>query len=513
MSRVINVMLVVMVLGYPVVAQQKSEWKTDIPLPVFEQNKALVELYMKAWEIAHGRVMTQEGLPQSPYMDEACWDSHIWIWDTAFMAFFTKYSPQDFPGVESLKNFYGPMHDGSGELPLRIQHPDNPPLFAWCEYNNWKFNGTTSFGSDKEAVRKTIAYLIKHFEWFNQVEKGQTYGGAGTVLDQVKDGQGHIKGYLWNGVASGMDNTTRGQGIGLNNALWVDAIAQQGLSALYIARLADAVKDKKTAKEYYSKYDELKNTVNTLYWNDEDGVYYDIHKNSTVDNKQFDKVLTPASFWPMLAEMASPEQAKRMAELLKKENKLGGSVPVVTVSRDDPDFNGETGDYWRGGIWLPTTYMTVKALDLYGMRELAGDISRRTIEHMLATYHNPEAHEYFNGQPTIWECYNPGKPLPSTEHGRIARPEFCGWSALGPISMLIENILGFYDIDGSNKVVKWNLHNNGKHGIKQLRFGSVYCDIVYNDGVVTVDSNEPFTLYINGEKMKIKAGRNSKKLN
>ena len=495
------------------IAQKSCEWKAQIPKPVFEQNQALVDLYMKAWETAHARVMVQDGLPQSPYMDEACWDSHIWIWDTAFMAFFTKYSPKDFPGVESLKNFYVPMHDGKAELPLRIQHPDNPPIFAWCEYNNWKFNGTTSFGSDKEAVRKTIQYLIKHFEWFNQVEKGQTFGGAATVLGQVKDGQGDIKGYLWNGVASGMDNTTRGRGIGLENALWVDAIAQQGLSALYIARLADAVKDKKTAETYYRIYDKIKNTVNTLYWDDEDGVYYDIHKNSTVDNQQFDKVLTPASFWPLLAEMASPDKAKRMAELLIKEDKLGGAVPVVTVSRDDENFNGKTGDYWRGGIWLPTTYMTVKALEKYGMFQLANDISERTINHMLATYQNPEAHEYYDGKPTIWECYNPNKPLPSTEHGRIARPEFCGWSALGPISLFIENVLGFYEIDASKKIVKWNLRNEGKHGIKQLSFGSVCCDILHDNGVVTIDSNKPFTLYINNDRFKIKAGHNRIELN
>ncbi len=253
--------------------------------------------------------------------------------------------------------------------------------------------------------------------------------------------------------------------------------------------------------------------MNTLYWDDEDGVYYDIHKNSTVDNQQFDKVLTPASFWPLLAEMASPDKAKRMAELLIKEDKLGGAVPVVTVSRDDENFNGKTGDYWRGGIWLPTTYITVKALEKYGMFQLANDISERTINHMLATYQNPEAHEYYDGKPTIWECYNPNKPLPSTEHGRIARPEFCGWSALGPISLFIENVLGFYEIDASQKIVKWNLRNEGKHGIKQLSFGSVCCDILHDNGVVTIDSNKPFTLYINNDRFKIKAGHNRIELN
>lgn len=70
------------------------------------------------------------------------------------MAFFTKYSPKEFPGVESLLNFYGPMHDGSGKLPLRIQHPDNPPLFAWAEYENWKFNGPPLAVAGKQRLAK-----------------------------------------------------------------------------------------------------------------------------------------------------------------------------------------------------------------------------------------------------------------------------------------------------------------------------------------------------------------------
>lgn len=42
------------------------------------------------------------------------------------------YGFQDFPGIQSLDNFYGPLHEGRSSS-LVIQHPDNPPLFAWVE--------------------------------------------------------------------------------------------------------------------------------------------------------------------------------------------------------------------------------------------------------------------------------------------------------------------------------------------------------------------------------------------
>jgi len=297
-----------------------DRWRDFVPEPVFDKEPAYVDLYWAAWKIAASRVKYIKGLPQSPYMDEACWDTHIWIWDTAFMALFTKYSPQYFPGVESLKNFYLPMHDGRDKMPLAIQHPDNPPLFAWCEYKNWVFNKAMSFGNDNEALRTTINYLIKHYEWFDHVKRGTCYGGAKTVLQRICNEQGMTKGYLWNGVASGMDNTPRTRTFGIEDTLWVDAIAQQGLSALYIARLSKLLGESETADKYQKKYNCIKSAVNTLYWNEKEGAYYDIHRNSKPDAVRYSGVLTPASFWPLLAEMASPEQARSMLALLNYKN-------------------------------------------------------------------------------------------------------------------------------------------------------------------------------------------------
>jgi hypothetical protein len=86
------------------------------------------------------------------------------------------------------------------------------------------------------------------------------------------------------------------------------------------------------------------------------------------------------------------------------------------------------------------------------------------------------------------------------------RPDFCGWSALGPISLFIENVLGFYDVDAPNATVRWNLHQTCRHGIKDLSFGDIVTDIIYEDGIVTVNSNKPYTLYINGQSYSVRRG-------
>lgn len=145
--------------------------------------------------------------------------------------------------------------------------------------------------------------------------------------------------------------------------------------------------------------------------------------------------------------------------------------------------------------------MTVKALEEYGYHEEADMIAEKIIRQQLAAYHGIKPH-------TIWECYSPSANEPSTEHGRRARPEFCGWSALGPISLFIENVLGFHKVSALRNEIQWRLkREKGRHGLKNLHFGTTTTDIVF-DGKNTVDvtSNNPYSLVINGKKYAIKPG-------
>jgi hypothetical protein len=467
--------------------------REDLPEPVFT-DQGMVDLYWTAWEQAFSHVKSQPGLPQSPYMDEAFWDTHIWIWDTAFMTFFTKYAPDLYPGVQSLKNFYQPILDGVS-IPLAIQHPDNPPMFAWSEYANLKANGFISEGPISPAGLATaLDHMKRHYQWFHQAVPGQNLGGTSTVFSRVDEANGKVKGFHWNGVASGMDNTPRGRSAG-GSMLWVDAIAQQALSALYISRMAAASGDPEEAQLWAGRHAELKETVNRLYWSSSDGTYYDIHDTSNAH----DKVDTPAAYWPMLAELCDDEQALALAQHARDPGMFGGTLPWVTVSRNDPDFRRDNGNYWRGSIWLPTAYMAIKALETEGYRKLADETATSLVKHMLNTYQ-----QY--SPATIWECYNPRLAEPAQHESGIVRPDFCGWSALGPISLFIENILGFHTLDATTKTIEWRLHRSGPHGIRRLRCGTVLADILTDgNGAVTVDTNKAFTLVINGARHAVSA--------
>lgn len=462
----------------------------SLPEPVLDAKPEFIELYWKAWELAWKNVTPMPGLPQTPYMNEACMDDRIWIWDTCFMVHFCKYAPDIFPGIESFENFYQPMYDGVA-TPCKIHHPDNPPLFAWIEYEYYKFTG------DDTRINRVVnekKYLQRHYEFLEKLERKSTFPW-GIVPTSFKKMD---LGYMWSGTPNGMDNTPRGRDQ-YDSILWLDAIAQQALAAYYIAKLAKLTGNSADEALYTRRYEELKELVNTHYWSEDDQAYYDIN----ISNHSFSKVLTPASFWPLMAEIASDDKAEKMIKTALKPDKLGGNIPYPSVTFDDPDFD-PAGCYWRGGIWLPTAYMASKAMEKYGYFNTAAENAEKLIEHMVKTYHNYTPS-------TIWECYSPteAKPATNSKSNNIVRPDFCGWSALGPISMLIENVLGFYDVDAIAKKVKWHKHRTDRHGIKRLKFGDTVASIIAENNTVSVESNQSFILEINGKEFLCEAGKTS----
>lgn len=176
-------------------------------------------------------------------MDEGLWDNSIWIWDTEFMVMFCRYAPHVFPGIESLNNFYETILNKQ-PTSLRVWHPDNPPFYSWIEHEYYKVT------NDKEHLKNLMLnnkFPQRHYNWFEGLKRGtRLHFEHAEILLEKKD-----LGYLWGNVQSGMDNTPRGRDK-RDNLLWMNALAQQATSALYISRLAKEVGDKGLLKNIQS---------------------------------------------------------------------------------------------------------------------------------------------------------------------------------------------------------------------------------------------------------------------
>lgn len=498
-----------------------AEIKSSLPLPVFDEEPGWIDLYWKAWELAWDHVRHIPGMPQTPYMDEGFCDTDIWIWDTCFMTLFCKYAPQElFPGTASLKNFYHILHEKgelprirperipffSGakpgeEVPLLLHIADNPPLLAWAEYENALFSG------DKEHLKDLLLdkqYLQKHYDFLESLSERIIPPGVRNETCLIREELG----YLWEGGRSGMDNTPRGRtgGHAVENRpnnpdmLWLDAICQQALAANCISRMAKLIGDDETGKFWQERFQEKREIVLKYYWDDKEGFFFDIDRNTHA----FYRILTPASFWPLTAEIANAEQAEKTVRAIEDADKLGGEYPWTSLSRSDADFNAENGMYWRGSVWLPTAYAGLRGCLNYGFFDQARQSSLKLLTQMYRTWQEYAPH-------TIWECYNPNLCEPARscdENNRIVRPDFCGWSALGPISIFIECVIGIYSVNAFEKKIKWHLPEKitGTLGIKKLRFGTVTVDLLASQQEITIVSSEAFTLEVNSTEFQISQG-------
>ena len=74
--------------------------------------------------------------------------------------------------------------------------------------------------------------------------------------------------------------------------------------------------------------------------------------------------LSPTNFYPMLAQAATPEQAKTMVEKhLMNQKEFWGEWVIPSIARDDPAFKDQ--NYWRGRIWGPMNYLVYLGLENY----------------------------------------------------------------------------------------------------------------------------------------------------
>ncbi len=427
--------------------------REQLPEPVYDEQPGYVDLYWKAWDLAWDHVKEDEGLVQSPYMDEAWYslttgkDGRIWIWDTEFMALFCKYAPQVFPGIQSLDNFYGPILDGKPSSQI-IHHPDNPAFFPWVEWEYYKFTG------DRARIDTLITvkgYLPRFYDFFRVYQDFEPH-----TIWECYDPSADKPALDKKGNLVRKDN---------GSILWVDALGEQALAALYIQKLAAEVGNKEVEKRFCGEYKRLCDLLNRYYWDKQDHCYYDLYEKDRTPTR----ILTPASFWAMLAQVPSRANAQKMARFALSDERLGGERPWKSVSASDKAFVKDGGQYWRGGIWLPTAYMGIKALEASGQQALADKTAAKLLRQILAVYQDFEPH-------TIWECYDPSADKPAL------------------------------DKKG------WDVCSKGKVGLRRLRFDDIQTDLVCENGIVTVRSNAPYTLLLNGKKKNIPAGESSFKL-
>jgi glycogen debranching enzyme len=440
-----------------------------LPQPFAADHPGWIEIYDFAWRLASSHIRTRNG---RAYMD-AAWDptrNYQWVWDTCFMSLYCRYAPDQFPGVQSLDNFYELQTpdgyismtyclDANREVwPNRI----NPPLFAWAEWEYYRSTG------DASRFERIIPHVEKLMGWIDAHRRTEPHRRRSAV-DGTQEGRGESVNnfqlyYFRDAGSSGMDDSPRAPRMDEAGQFfdWIDLSCQMVLSFNCLARMLTVLGRTTDAEKWTRRAQETGDLINTELWSDRSRFYHDrMLPTNFVASK------TIAGFWPILAECCPKDRLRLLVDHLNNPAEFNRPIPIPSLSADDPNYDPE-GTYWVAGVWAPTNYMVTRGLQLAGEGNLAHSIARRYVDGLLRTFKN------FTPA-TLWECYCPETDRPGLHPYRdhlYARPDFVGWSGLGPIAMLIENLIGL-DADVPARQITWTVRLTEEHGIRNFNLGSL----------------------------------------
>lgn len=126
-------------------------------------------------------------------------------------------------------------------------------------------------------------------------------------------------------------------------------------------------KDESSANEFRKKASLRKTAILKHCWNRNLNFFTDYN----LVTGRADTVLTPAGLYPLFVQLATPDQAIRVAAKTKMYLLKNGGI--ITS-------NNNTGQQWDApNGWAPLQWITIKGLDNYGQKDLCREIAHRWI--------------------------------------------------------------------------------------------------------------------------------------
>lgn len=420
-----------------------ENFKASLPVPIADEYPDLIQLYWFAWQraFAHIKSPPKKSSMVSDFID-AAFSDHVFQWDTIFMLGFMNYAHSSFNTIQSLDNFYASQHQngyicrelststGHDYIYLHEDNSINPPLFAWAEVNYAKFSG------DRSRYPLVYSSLAKYAEY----------------LENARRSPHSAHQLYWNtSLGSGMDNSPR------SGSEWVDMSSQMVLMYNSLSEIARALNKTSDVESYNFRADSISERIQKFMWDTQDGFFYDLDSKGN-----FIKHKTIASFWPLLAQVATSKQAQSLVEHLQDPKTFWRENIWPSLAADEPEYSAD-GYYWHGGVWAPTNTMILEGLKNYNFDAFAQKAALKYLKNLSQNFQKTK---------TLWEFYKPD----SSDEGHKwwfikGLPDFVGWSGIGPIQFLIEYVIGI-QVNALDKKIVWNLSLLSHHGLQNLHIGS-----------------------------------------
>jgi len=291
----------------------------------------------------------------------------------------------------------------------KVWDSSQPPIGS---YMTWKVYQRLQ---DRELLEWAYPRLKKwHQWWLADRGDGQPWrdGNRDGLLEWGSDrGSAHSvggRGFMY--VAkweSGMDDSPMWDDAVYDPHTYTMNLDDVGLNSFYasdaecLAKIAAILGRDDDARQFAAEYEHLKQLIRDRLWNEQDGIF-----ENRFWNGEFSKRLSPTSFYPMFAGVATPAQAKRMIEEhLLNPKEFWGEFVLPSIARNDPAFADQY--YWRGSIWAPTNYFAYEGVDRYGYDKVAFDIAQKSYQLFMDDW---KTNQRYNEQYLAWGGYGGGDP-------------------------------------------------------------------------------------------------------
>ncbi len=137
---------------------------------------------------------------------------------------------------------------------------------------------------------------------------------------------------------------------------------------------------------------ELAEAVRARLWDDEREVFA-----GRLWSGEFTRSLSPTSFYPLLAGIATPEQAEAMVQRwLADPRRFGGPYPIAGTPHEDPAALDNV--YWRGRVWPCFNYLVYLGLRRYRFDQEAAWLAERGLELFRRGWAERRCYENFSQQ-------------------------------------------------------------------------------------------------------------------
>lgn len=200
-------------------------------------------------------------------------------------------------------------------------------------------------------------------------------------------------------LESGLDNSPMYDDIPFDKERHILKLADVGLMGLFVrdcqdlAWVAERLGRDVEATKLRERGERYAGELKTL-WDEKTGLFL----NKRTDTGDFEYRLAPTHFYPLIAGVATDEQAVRMVkEHLLNEDEFWGEWVLPSIARNDPAFGEQ--NYWRGRIWGPMNYLVYLGLKRYDHIPEVREARKKLVEksrHLLMKEWSSHRHVHEN---------------------------------------------------------------------------------------------------------------------